>query len=184
MELIGPYVAACVLLVAAGITKAARPDDTARAVVATVPLRLAVVRPLVRSGAAAEVVVGAAGLLRPSPWTAALVAASYLAFAAFVAVVLTRGGPLASCGCFGTPDTPATRVHVVVVLALSVSAATVAATVPGAWLPALLAHQPWHGIPLVLVSLLLAWLAFLAVGRLAEVGAARRLLGIVRGPVT
>jgi len=113
--------------------------------------------------------------------TAGLVAASYLAFAGFVTVVLTRGGPLASCGCFGTPDTPATRLHVVVDLALAVSAATVAGTVPAQGLGTLLAAQPWHGVPLVLASLLGAWLAYLTLGRLAEVGAARRLLGITRG---
>jgi len=184
VELIGPYLAACVLLVVAGLSKAWYPDDTARAVVATVPLRLAVVRPLVRTGAAVEAVVGAAGLVHPSPWTAALVSASYLGFAGFVAVVLTRGGPLATCGCFGTPDTPATRLHVVVDLALAGSAAVVAATVPAGWLTGLLARQPWHGAPLLLASGVCAWLAYLALARLSEVGAARRRLGITRGPVT
>jgi hypothetical protein len=182
VELIGPYLVACVLLVAAGAAKAARPGDTARAVAATVPVPLAVLAPLVRVGAAVEAVVGAAGLLHPSPWTAGLVAASYAGFAVFVTVVLVRGGPLASCGCFGTPDTPATRLHVAVVLLLAASAAIVAATVPAQWLTALLADQPWHGVPLVLAGLLGAWLTYLALGRLAEVGAARRLLGITRGP--
>ena len=183
MELIGPYLAACALLVVAGVAKAVRPGDTARAVVATVPMPPRAGRLLVRTGAAVEAVVGTAGLVHPSPWTAGLVACSYLGFAAFVAVVLTRGGPLASCGCFGKPDTPATRLHVVVDLALAGSAVAVAGGVPAQWTPTLLAHQPGHGVPLVLMSGLAAWLAFLALGRLAELGAARRLLGITRGPV-
>jgi hypothetical protein len=129
-----------------------------------------------------EAAVGAAGLVHPSPWTAGLVAASYLGFAGFVAVVLSRGGPVASCGCFGTPDTPATRLHVVVDMALAVSAVSVAVNAPDLWLPSVLALQPWHGAPLFLVSLLGAWLTYLALGRLAELGAVRRQLGITRGP--
>jgi len=184
VELIGPYLAACLLLVVAGVAKAVRPGDTARAVAETVPLPLAVLAPLVRAGAVAEGCVGAAGLVHPSPWTAGLVALSYAAFAAFVTVVLVRGGPLASCGCFGTPDTPATRLHVVVDLVLAGSALAVAAAAPSHWLPTVLADQPWHGVPLVAVSVLGAWLAVLVLGRLAELGAARRLLGVTRGPVT
>lgn len=184
MELIGPYLAACLLLAVAGMAKAFRPMDTARAVAAVVPLPLAVVRALVRVGAVAEAVAGTAGLVHPSPATAGVVALSYVGFAAFVVVVLARGGPLASCGCFGKPDTPATRVHVVVDLFLAGSAVAVAADGTAGWLPALLGGQPWHGVPLVLLSLLCAWLAFLALSRLPELGAARRLLGVTRGPAT
>ena len=183
MELIGPYLAACLLLVAAGTAKAFRPADTARALAATVPIRLSMLVPLVRVGAGAELLVGAAGLALPSPWTAWPVALSYLGFAAYVGVVLVRGGPLASCGCFATPDVPVTRVHVALDLVLGASAAVVAAAVPTQWLPALLSGQPWAGVPLGATSLLGAWLAFLAMGRLAELGAARRRLGITRGPV-
>jgi hypothetical protein len=182
VELIGPYLAACTLLVVAGATKAVRPLDTARAVTAVVPVRLAVVVPIVRIGAATECVVGTAGFLHPSPWTASAVALSYLLFAGFVTVVLTRGGPLASCGCFGTPDTPATRLHVVLDLVLAASAVVVAARVPAGWLPVILGSQPWDGVPLVLASLLGAWVAALALTRLAVLGAARQELGITRGP--
>jgi len=183
VELIGPYLAACLLLAAAGVAKALRPTDTARAVSAVVPMRLAATRRLVSAGAVAETAVGAVALAYPSPDTAGLVALSYLGLAGFVAVVLARGGPLATCGCFGKPDTPATRFHVVVNLALAASAAVVAVTVSPGWLPVLLAGQPWHGVPLVLLSLFCGWLAFLALSRLAELGAARRTLGVTRGPV-
>jgi len=182
MELIGPYLAACALLVVAGVAKAVRPAETARAVAAALPVPMVVVAPLVRLGATTEAVIGTAGLVRPSPWSASAVAGSYLLFAGFVAVVVTRGGPLASCGCFGTPDTPATRLHVVLDLVLCTSAVAVVTGVPAAWLPAVLSAQPWHGAPLVLASLLCAWVASLTVGRLALLGAARRWLGIARGP--
>jgi len=184
VELIGPYLAGCLLLAVAGVAKAFRPLDTARAVAAVVPLPLAAVRSLVRAGALAEGAVGTAGFVHPSPVTAGAVALSYVGFAAFVAVVLARGGPLASCGCFGKPDTPATRVHVVVDLVLAGSAVAVAISGTSGWLPALLGVQPWHGVPLVSLSLLCAWLAFLALSRLPELGAARRLLGITRGPAS
>jgi hypothetical protein len=181
VELIGPYLAACLLLVAAGAAKAARPDDTARAVATVVGVPLRPTRAAVRLGAVAEAALGLAALARPSPVTAGLVAASYLGFAVFVAVARARGGPLATCGCFATPDTPATRTHVAVTLGLAASAAAVAAAAPAGWITRVLAAQPWRGVPVALVAVLCAWLAYLAMTRLAELGAARRLLGIARG---
>jgi hypothetical protein len=169
VELIGPYLAACILLAVAGAAKAVRPMDTARAVALVAPIPLTAGRGLVRAGALAEGVVGVTALVHQSPVTAGMVALSYLGFAVFVAWVLARGGPLATCGCFGRPDTPATWLHVVVT---------------PSWLPALLAHEPWRGVPLVLLSVLCAWLAFLALSRLAELGAVRRRLGLIRGPAT
>lgn len=180
MELIGPYLAGCVLLIVAGAIKAVRPGDTARAVAVTLRLAPGLLRPIVRSVAIVETLVGIAALARPSLLTAGSVAASYLGFAVFVSVTMVRGGPLASCGCFATPDTPATRTHVIVDLVFALSAFGVALTAPGDWLPRLLAGQPWSGVPLVGISLLSAGLAYLAMTRLAELGAARRSLGIVR----
>jgi hypothetical protein len=184
VELIGPYLAACILLAVAGAAKVVRPMDTARAVALVAPIPLTAVRGLVRAGALAEGVVGVTALVHPSPVTAGMVALSYLVFAVFVAWVLARGGPLATCGCFGRPDTPATWLHVVVDVVLAVSAGAVATTVIPSWLPALLAHEPWRGVPLVLLSVLCAWLAILALSRLAELGAVRRRLGLIRGPAT
>lgn len=181
MAMTGIYLAACLLLVAAGVAKAWRPADTARGLAGTVRLPVAVLRPLVRAGAAAEAVLGVVGLVRPGPLTAGLVAASYAAFAVFVAAVLVRGGPLASCGCFSRPDTPATRLHVVVDLVLAAAAAAVALDAPSGTLGSLLAGQPWHGVPLVLLGALCAYLAYLALAVLPLVGATRLRLGITRG---
>lgn len=180
--MIGPYLAACVLLAAAGVAKALRPMDTARAIGAVVPVQLAALRTVVRAGAVAEAVVGLAAFVHPSPVTAGLVALSFVGFSAFVAVVRIRGGPLATCGCFSEPDTPATWLHLVVDLVLAASAIAVSVSAAPGWLPGLVAGQPGHGVPLVLLSCLCAWLVFLALTRLAELGAARRLVGVTRDP--
>jgi Methylamine utilisation protein MauE len=133
MELIGLYLVACALLVVAGTAKAYGPSETAHALAPLIPLDEALVRRTVRVGAVVEAVLGVAAIVYPHTLLAAAVAASYGVFAAFVAYARARGGAIASCGCFGTPDTPATGTHVVVNLVLCVSAISVAgvAHLPG-----------------------------------------------------
>jgi hypothetical protein len=162
--LAGPFTIAAVLLAVGGALKAVRPRDTAQALVAVglrfpryVPARAAV-----RIGGAVEVVVGLGALITGGPVFAALVALSYLAFAAFVAVALRRHAPISSCGCFGKVDTPPSIVHVVIDLGATAVAAG-AAVVGGVALPDVLADQPLFGIPfvfLVLIGLSLVFLAF------------------------
>lgn len=180
MELIGPYLAACGLLVVAGVAKAIRPEDTARALGTSLAVRMSRRRltTAVRIGSGAEGLLGVVALAFPRPVPAALVALSYAAFAVFVAYARARGGAIASCGCFGTPDTPATWAHVVVDSALAVSAATVAwaASTGNVW--TLLSRQPVHGLPLVIASALAGWLAYLVMAVLASLKAARSLVGI------
>ncbi len=178
MELIGLYLMACGLLVVAGAAKAFRPDDTARALAATLPLGLPTVRRMIRVASAAEFVLGVTALALPRSWSAALVAISYAAFAGFVAYFRSTEGAIASCGCFGTPDTPATLVHAVVNGVLALSAAAVAWASPSGTLTTLLAHQPGGGIPLVAVSVLGSWLVYLAISPLARLQAARLLIGV------
>jgi hypothetical protein len=178
MELIGLYLIAAGLLVVAGVAKAARPDDTARAVAALVPgspsLRL--LRWTVRTGALAEAALGALAVVFPHPAIALLVALSYVCFFAVVVYARWRGGPLATCGCFGRPDTPPTVLHMVLNLALAGAAAAVALGAPGhGTLATQLAHQPWAGIPLLFVSAVGLWLTALALSALAALTAARRL---------
>jgi hypothetical protein len=177
VELIGLYLVAAGLLCVAGAAKAARPDDTARALGALLPGAppLATTRRLVRGGAAAEAVLGAGALLFPRPLTAALVALSYVGFSVAVAVARRRGGPLATCGCFGRPDTPATALHLIIDLVLAGAAATVTFAAPAqGTLAALLAHEPWAGVPLLLVSAAGLWLTTLALSTLAALTAVRR----------
>ena len=182
MALFGPYLAACLLLVAAGGAKALRPDDTARALGALVAVGMARMRPWVRVGACAEALLGLGALLVPSAVLAVAVAASFAGFGAFVAYARRRGGALASCGCFASPDTPATRLHVLVDLGLAGSAAVVAAGLAASGSPAprstlgVLAGQPGHGGPLVLAAVVCAWLVFHVLSTLARAQAARHLV--------
>jgi hypothetical protein len=177
MALIGLYLIAAGLLCVAGVANALRPDDTALAMAALVPGRppLRVVRSVVRVGALAEAALGAAAVLFPRPLTAALVALSYLAFSAVVAYARLRGGALATCGCFGRPDTPPTALHLVLDLTLAAAAAAVADGAPAHnTLGLQLAHQPWAGFPLVFVSAVGLWLTALALSALGALTAARR----------
>jgi hypothetical protein len=176
--LLGPYLIGCALLAVAGAAKAARPGDTARALHELVPaVALVPATVAVRAGAIVECALGVAALALPRPPLAGAVALSYLVFAGFVLLARRRGGPLATCGCFGAPDTPPTILHVVVNLGITVSAVAVAAHGFGGTLGDVLAQQPWHGVPLVVVSGLGAWLAFLTLVPLARLQAARQLLG-------
>jgi hypothetical protein len=188
VELIGPYLVACALLMIAGIMKLIRPDDTARAIALVVPVRLRrplqfrSLRVLIRIGALAEVVVGTVAMFLPHPITAALVAASYAVFVGVVVYVRSKGGSLASCGCFGSLDTPATRLHVVINSGLAIAGAAVALDAPaGGSTVSILAGQPLYGVPFVAAGSLCIWLTFLALSSLSELQAARRLAGSATG---
>jgi hypothetical protein len=164
--------------------KAWRPDETARALVPLVPARFDAhvgfrqLRTIVRGVAMVEGCLGVAAGVLPRVTLAGLVAASYLVFAGFVVFARSRGGALASCGCFGTPDTPATLFHVAVNLILGVAASVVAtATSSGATLSSVLNHQPMHGAPLVLLVAVATWLTYLTLSVLAKVQAARVAIG-------
>ncbi|HEX3839684.1 MAG TPA: MauE/DoxX family redox-associated membrane protein [Acidimicrobiales bacterium] len=188
MELIGPYLVACALLMIAGVMKVFRPDDTARALASVIPDRLR--RPLqfrslrvvIRVGALAEGIIGGVAMVLPRSLPAALVAASYAFFVGVVVFVRARGGALASCGCFGSLDTPATRLHIVVNLGLAISAVAVAFDASaGGSTASILAGQPLYGLPFVAVGLLGVWLTFLVLSSLSQLQAARRLAGSTTG---
>jgi hypothetical protein len=151
-DLAGPYFASALLLVVAGAAKVRDPLPLVRALRSA---RLPAPPAGVRLVAVAEVVLGLAAVLQGGRVPAALVAASYAAFTAFVLLARSRGGVLASCGCFGRTDTPATTGHVVVTGALAVLAAGVAVA-PLGTLPEVLAAGPGAGLPLVLASVTVA----------------------------
>lgn len=178
MELIGLYLVAGILLVAAGVAKAVRPGGMTRAFAATLHLDPERLYGTVRILAAGEAVLGVVALVWPAPVPAALVATSYLAFAALLTVVRTKGGALASCGCFGRPDTPVTAPHVIADLCLGASAVAVAAAGQEGSILALLSGQPGRGLPLVMTSLLAAWLSVLVMDQLSRLVAIRRQAGI------
>lgn len=158
--LTGPVLVAAVLLALAAPGKVRRPDDTVRALRA---VRLPASRTAVRALAAGELALAAAVLLVPSRPVLALLALTYLGFGGFVLAALRAGTPLASCGCFGRPDTPPTRAHLGVVLAAALAAAAAAVTGSASLVDVL--SSPWAGLPLlavVAVGVALAW-AVLAV---------------------
>jgi hypothetical protein len=183
VELIGLYLIAAGLLVGAGLAKALRPDDTTRALMTLIPPPVRALasprrlRGAVRIGATTEATLGVLALAFPRPITAALVAFSYAAFAAVVGYALARGGVLASCGCFGRPDTPATMTHALVDLGLAAACVAVAFDVPSAGsIVTVLTHQPLAGVPLLFVCAVGLWLTYLVLSVLPAVEGARRLV--------
>lgn len=167
--LAGPFLAAAALLVAAGGSKLIAPSSTVRALRSA---RLPGSAALVRLLAGAEVVLGLVAIAFGSRPAAALVALSYAAFTGFVLLALARGGVLASCGCFGKADTPATRTHVAVTGGLAAVAAVVAVRPVGP-LPDLLADQAAAGVPLLVATVAVAATAYLALALLPLLRAAR-----------
>jgi hypothetical protein len=139
--LTGPALTAALLLVFAGAAKAVEPAMTVGALQA---LGLPASRTGVRAGAAAELLVGLLAAGVGWAWVWWLVAASYLAFAAFVIAALRAGTMVGSCGCFGREDTPPHPVHVVVDVALAATAAAAAVLGIGAPLDAI-ADAPVKG---------------------------------------
>jgi hypothetical protein len=185
LELIGPYLVGCTLLLFAGAMKALHPEDTARAFAQVMPARLSVVadvqrmRGIIRMVALLEAGLGIVAVAWPRPLLAAFVATSYGAFAGVVAYARARGGALASCGCFGTPDTPATLLHVVVDLVVALAAVFVATSASStATIGSVLSHQPLHGAPLVVVSAVGAWLTYLTLSMLGTLEAVRRTIDV------
>jgi hypothetical protein len=161
-ELAAPYLASAVLLVVAGSAKLADPLPLVRALRSA---RLPASAALVRVVAGVEVAVAVAAVLTGSRWAAVLVCLSYAAFTGFVLLARSRGGVLASCGCFGRADTPATASHAV----LTAATATVAAAVvvrPTGTLPDLLAGSPGSGVPLLLATAAVAVTAYLVLALL------------------
>ncbi len=161
---LGPFLAASGLLVLAGVPKLRDPLPLVRALRS---VGLPGGRRLVQVAAALEVVVGAAALVVPGRVTGALVAAAYLAFTAFVALALRRGGLLGSCGCFGRPDTPPTRSHLLVTALLAASGLALAVA----------PSSPWSALPqqltqvgaLVVFALLVGVLSYLVIAVLPTV---------------
>jgi len=161
----GPVLVLTALLALAGAFKLRRPAPTAGALRAmSLPSGLLAVRAL----GAFELVVGTASMLSANRALLALSAACYLAFAAFVAAALVSGAPVQSCGCFGQPDTPPSRIHLAfdAVAAAVLIAATAGEVPPPA---SVLADQPWAGVPFVVLTATALLLSYLVLTALAAV---------------
>jgi len=125
---------AALVLVAAGAVKLVEPGYTTVALRAMgLPSGVA----MVRAGAVVEAGLGSVALTVRSAAPAALVAASYLAFSAFVLAARHRGVPITSCGCLGSVDTPPTLRHVALTTICAAGCAWAAVEVPEPLLDAL-----------------------------------------------
>jgi hypothetical protein len=170
---IGVHLAGCLVLLAAGIAKAARPNELAVPLRARLDMPTNAARAAVRVAAVVEVLVGALGLVAPSAMTAAAVAVSYAAFTTYVVALRAGATPLASCGCFGTPDTPATRAHIAVTALFALAAFAEVVSSPSGGLRSVVADQPGGGVPLLLASATVAGFAIVVLTRHATVQAVR-----------
>jgi hypothetical protein len=156
--LAGPYAAVVILLAVGGVQKIRLPRHTANALAA---VGLPHSAPFVRGFGAAEVAVAGGALTVGHPAFAFLVGVSYLAFAAFVLVALARGGAVATCGCFGEADTPATPLHVALDLAAAVVALAVTSGGGSDWW-GVLRDQPLGGAPFLVLTITCAYLGYAA----------------------
>ncbi len=155
---IGPFMIAAALIALGGASKTVSPNDTANAV-RGVGLPGSPV--LVRLGGALEAAIGVFAIVSGGRVAAALVAASYLGFSAFVAVALARGVPIATCGCFGKADTPPSLVHLVFDLLAAVAALALVVDPTGGIADVVVA-QPLLGIPYLLLVVTGVYLSFIA----------------------
>jgi hypothetical protein len=118
-----------------------------------------------------ELVVGLSALAIPGASAPLAVAATYLGFTAFVVYALRRNIPIRSCGCFGKTDTPPSRAHVIVNVAIAVGAVVAAGS------PRLLDRvmaEPTSGAVLVLMTGIGAYLLYLILAELPATLAAAR----------
>ncbi len=162
---------AAISLVVAGALKVRNPAPTVAA--------LAGVWSSVRTGhvitiGVAEIASGVAVCVAGGSAAALSLALLYASFAGFVAVALWRQGDAARCGCFGVPDAPPSRLHVVMNAAIAVAAAAMAASGPPS-LPTTVADQPIWGVPYLILLGAGATTLFLIVDRLPRLHAAARL---------
>ena len=144
----GLYAASAALLLLAGAQKIADPQPLVRALTS---MRIALGSSWIRAGALGEFLLGAAALATGSRVVAGLVAASYTGFTVVVLLALRRGGVLASCGCFGKRDIPATGTHAAVTAAFALVALGASVQAP---------QVIWSDTALVAATLALAGCAY------------------------
>ena len=146
----GPFAAACVLLVFAGVSKIRRPLATRPAATA---LGLPATVPAVRVLGGVEV-LAACTALAAGGVAAAAVAVLYAALALAAGRLLARS-PGTACGCLGASDTPVTRTHVIV----NIAAAGIAGVATAAGAPlAAVGGGAWSRVAFVTLVGCCAWL--------------------------
>lgn len=161
MGLVGPYFLVCGLLAVGGLLKVGRPAGASRALAGVgLPSSPAAARLL----GLGETALGVGGVVAGSRLTAALVGATYLALAGFVAVAMGRPGQ--PCGCFGADSSPATGAHLLFDGAAAAVALSTAVAQPGASIASVINSQPAGGLPFVLLTASAGYLAYLLLAAL------------------
>jgi hypothetical protein len=158
--LAAPFFAACSVLVASGLSKLRATEPTRRALYAS---GLPSGRTPVLALGLLELAIGIAGFAAPTPPVAAAIAVAFASFGAFLAWLLLHDVPGASCGCAGTRDLPPSWLHVSLDALAALVALGVATTASAANVWTFARAQPVAGIPFVLGTALIAWLAALTV---------------------
>jgi hypothetical protein len=156
--LTGPALVVAALLALAGGQKVLDPTMTVGALRA---LRLPASAGLVRTGPGFELALGVLSVVVGGAALWALVALSYLAFAAFVVAALRAGTMIGSCGCFGRDETPPHISHVLINLVCAGLASAVAVAAPPSVLDAV-SDEPMIGLAVVAVSALAVALLYAA----------------------
>lgn len=163
----GIYLIGLVLLSAAGLSKLFRPHDTSRALrQAGLPAHPVTVRAF----AALEAALACSALLFSLRALAATIAASYLAFAAFVAWALAKDLPLSSCGCFGEPDSPPSWLHVALDLVFA-SVSAYEGLLPHPFRGDLVVRMGFSGVVFAAFVVAGAYLSYLAMAELPRLAA-------------
>ena len=152
---VGVFVAACVVLVVAGVAKVRAPAPVRRAARA---IRLPASTAAIVLFGGIEIVVALAGLLIGH--AACIAVALVYAFLAAVALRLVRRAPAIPCGCLGAAEAPATVAHVVFNVAAA-AVSVLAAFGPSPW--SRLVADPGPALVLVVLALCCARLAALTV---------------------
>jgi hypothetical protein len=166
---IGPFTAACLLLLATGAAKLRHPQGAVRALgAAGLPAPSWSGRAL----GAAEVALATAALVGGTPVAGVAVGLLYGGFA-IVAARLRARAATTSCGCFGDHDAPAALPHVVLDAALAVGALAWSLD-PTGTMRAGLDGQPLAGVPFLVLCALLARLVATAMATLGPLDRALR----------
>lgn len=159
-----PFFAAAALVVVSGWAKLRNPESAIRALRA---LRLPSGPSIARAIGAVELLVGLTCLLAPGRPSAVALAVLYTSFAGFLVLVIRAKLPGVTCGCLGDHEAPPSYLHVLLNFAAVATAAIVAVSPPQG-LVGFSARQPLLGLPFLLGTALIAYLAYLAAAYLPE----------------
>jgi uncharacterized membrane protein YphA (DoxX/SURF4 family) len=150
----GLFFVVCEVLIISGITKVLSPSPTSAAL-SDVGLPSSTF--YVRCLGFGEVVFGILGIIFGGRYFPLFIGCLFAFFSIFMVIAL-RNGHMASCGCFGSSDTPPSIIHLLANLGFMVISLIAVGT---SGLRDMLEKQPGYGVPFLISILLGALLIFL-----------------------